>query len=170
MNSQFYLYGGVVIGIIAILFLLFILIFMNTLRMYNDNIKFNDKHVEHENRIESNFKIINDIQKTVDELEDNVALEDKIESITTDISSLKKKDVAFEDIHLSWTNQFDSLTKTQEEDHKDLEGIINNKLLYANVSEENSEMINKLEDEIDEVEGKLSSLQQKLDAIGNTDQ
>ena len=173
MNPNIYLFGGIAIGILTIFFLI-TLIFMNTLRMYNQTILYENNYTQHEEVIKTNkenvannFQMINDIKNTIDDLEDNIesSIDAEIADITTSIQSLKSKDSDFEDIHLEFNRQFDNMILTQQEDHNELEGIINNKLMYSDVSEENSEIINKLEDEIQSTEDTLSGLHKTLQNV-----
>ena len=112
MSYDNYIIGGVIFGALIILFLI-ALIFLNTLRMYNQqrsvSSQFDDKHRyinENKGNTMKNSKLIRDITKKLENSNSNTKYD--IKNINENIESLKETDNRFEKVHSTWEEQFDT--------------------------------------------------------------
>lgn len=160
-NSSGYIWSGMIVGFF-IIFVLIVLIFMNTIRAYVQN----DAQLGNSENVEKNFKMINDIKSTLVNLDDELSLvkNDEVADITKQIKLLEEKDTQFEEIHINWENQFNDLMDSHKEE---LSGLRQNILRsnFVNISEENSENIDGLVEKIRSTENDLDWLRQSLETI-----
>jgi methyl-accepting chemotaxis protein len=175
MALDSYFIGGVLIGI-SIIFFLTVLIFLNTIRMYvqknesgnrfDDNVTLINRN---EGRIEQNLNLLEGINSKIDEINNEVDdQETKIDMVDTILknNSFQQLNDRFVQMESDWEKQFDNLIDVQEENVDIFDNMINNdKYMFVDISEENSENLNRLENNIDKAEIHIQKLRDSMTNI-----
>ena len=185
---QYFIIGS---SIVFVLGILLVLIFANTFRMYDEKTASKEDRIlnavdieVNEERIFNNAETIKQIKTNDIEIEDDISymaknitsMDDKINTNESSIDSIhdvldglkntdKKLKAKDDKMQAEWIKQFNDLLITQKENNQEVLEHVDDRFLFADVSEETSWRISELETTIDEAEEHLDYLKRELDKI-----